>query len=287
MNSSNHKFRVLRITPNLIRGERLNVGLLLMNPDGKCEVRLHIVRDRLAALDPNLTAISWESWAKHVMETINQLPQELVPAWLERGLNPVHADSHDGVFIASSAAEFEEQVQMLLERLVIRPTRQHRAPRSKGKQPTQLQAQFKNWFKGAQILGRSMEDISRHQIVQEYPVSLETDSFADFAFKNGALHILETLDLRGVDHLTARLRNQAAFKSIVLDQASAVTVGGGRRIAVVAATDYASVKPAIRLIERSADDLISMDSPNDVQRLVEHLTVSLHLSGQLQMPIHH
>lgn len=287
MNSSNHKFRVLRVTPNPIRGERLNVGLLVTNPEGKFEVRLHVMRDRLAALDPNLTAIQWEDWAKHAKESIDQLPEELALAWIERGLSPVQADVHDGVFVASSAAEFEVQVQMLLERLVVKPSRQFRAPRSKGKQSTQLQAQFKNWFKSAQILGRTMEDISRRQIVQEYPVSLETDSFADFAFKNGALHILETLDLRGVDHLTPRLRNQAAFKSIVLDQASAVTTGGGQRIAVVAASDYGSVKPAIRLIERSADDLISMDSPNDVQRLVEHLTASLHLSGQLQMPIHH
>ncbi|USE78867.1 DUF3037 domain-containing protein [Cupriavidus gilardii] len=281
MTQTDFKFSVLRVIPNAVRGERVNVGLSTVDPSSTVRIHLHVNRDRLRALDPNLTAIDWENWAEQAETLLNSLPESARTQWLCTGLAPVIADKEFGWFKASQDG-YDTMVDQLLERLVLKP-RKVAERRKSGRQATHLQAQLRNWFKAEKIMGKSMDDLSRHRIVEEFPVSIETDSFADFAFKNGALHIMETLDLRHVDHLTARLRNQAAFKSVVLDQARDV-VGDGKCIAIVAATDYQAVKPALRMIERNADEVLSIDSPQDVERLATRLSEALHLPNLLVPP---
>ena len=282
MNYHDYRFSVLRVVPNAMRGERVNIGLAAFHPTGKVTFHLSVNRDRLRALDPNLTAINWETWGAQAEELFSKLPEAARLQWLRTSMAPVTCDAELGLFRATPG-DFALQVEDLLERLVLKPRRLLQKGQQRKRQPTQLQAQLKSWFKAEKIMGKGMDDITKHRIVEEYPISLETDSFADFAFKNGALHIMETLDLRNIDHLTNRIRNQAAFKSIVLDQARDV-IGHGQRIAIVAATDYLAVKPALKMIERNADDLISMDSQADIDRLVKRLTDALHLSEQLAAP---
>jgi len=146
-----------------------------------------------------------------------------------------------------------------------------------------LTRQLKDWFKQAKVMGRNMDDLSHSRIVEQYPVSVESDVYADFAYKNGHLHVIETLDLRGADHMTPGLRNNAAFKSITLDMARDV-VGQGKRIGIVSASNYANVKSAVRLFERNADELYSLESTDDVQRLADFLASGLHIDGKLLSP---
>jgi hypothetical protein len=284
MNITHYHFAVLRVMPNAMRGERFNIGLAVFHPDQSVSLHLDVSRERLKALDPNLSVIKWDLWATQARDLLEQLPYEARLNWLKTAFTPITADAELGWFRAANDQEVRDNIESLLKRLVSRPRRLIRAERTKGSQPTRLQSQLKNWFKAQHILGKSMDDLAKNRIVEEYPVSIDTDSYADFAFKNGALHIIETMDLRGVDHLTARLRNQAAFKSIVLDQARDVTQGGGQRIAILAASDYGAVKSAVKMIERNADDVVSMDNPGDVDRLILKLSNALHLQNQIAPP---
>ncbi|KAF3999190.1 DUF3037 domain-containing protein [Glaciimonas immobilis] len=285
MKTTDYYFSVLRVVPNVMRGERVNVGLVVFHPGGHdVTIHLHIIKDRLRALDPNLSAIKWDAWAMQAKESLTAIPVENRVHFLQTAFSPITTDTQTGWFKATSEEEVQDNIDGLLKRLVVSPQRVIRIENKGLPRTTKLQAELKNWFKAQKIMGKNMDDLSRSQIVSEYPVSLETDSYADFAFKNGALHVMETMDLRGVNYLSARLRNQAAFKSIVLDQAREVTQGGGQRIAVVSASDYSLVKPAIKMIERNADDVISMESQEDIDRLIRRLTEALHLTTQLSNP---
>lgn len=61
-------------------------------------------------------------------------------------------------------------------------------------------------------------------------------------------------------------------------------MGNGKRIGLVAASDYSTIKPALCIFERNTDDLFSMDSPTDTQRLADLLSQDLKIGGGL-LPI--
>lgn len=279
MTERNYEFTVLRIVPNAMRGERVNVGIAVFDADGTVSIKLDTNKNRLCSFDPNLSAINWDDWQAQARQTLAAIPAASRTYWLTHGLHPVVADEKRGVFRADRDS-YEDRVDDLLRRLVATPAREVRAQR-RVLQRTGLHAQWKGWFKAQRIMGRGIEDMERNQIVESYPVSEETSTFAEFAFRNGALHIMETLDLRNIDHLTQRQLNTAAFKSIVLDEARPLVAGGGRRIAVISATDYDAVRPAIKMVERMADDVVMMESADDVARLVRQIGNALHRTDEL------
>lgn len=280
MTVRNYEFAVLRVVPNVMRGERVNVGIAVFDADGNIGIHLDASKNRLCSFDPNLSAIKWDEWHTQVQQILASMPADSRSYWLAHGLHPVVADEKRGMFRADEES-YEDNVQDLLRRLVSVPSREVRAQRRLSPQPAGLHAQWKGWFKAQHIMGKRLDDVANHQIVESYPVSADTNTFAEFAFKNGALHIMETLDLRHIDRLTQRQLNQAAFKSVVLDEAQELVRGGGRRIAVISATDYNAVRPAVRMVERMADDVIRMESTDDVSRLVRHIGRALHRTDQL------
>ena len=97
--------------------------------------------------------------------------------------------------------------------------------------------------------------------------------YADFALKNGELHIIETLDLRNVDHLTPTLRGDAAIKGFTLNQANE---SAANTIAIISASDYGVAKPAISMISRWAKDIYDLSTPEEQQRFAKFMSTSLH-----------
>lgn len=103
-----------------------------------------------------------------------------------------------------------------------------------------------------QILGENSGDIFNHKVVRDYVVSFEENLKADFAVKNGRLHVATTLDLRsgnvGID--------RAALKAIVLDKAKALDVAnsGVRRVAVYASSDPKNCEYHVNILKDYSND---------------------------------
>lgn len=282
MSSQAYYFTVLRARPNPVRGESVNVGIAVLDPVG---VRLFLEPDiqRLKAFDRNLAALQWDdlrenAWLlfKH-LDTIDS--QHLA---LKTMIAPIYADERLGQFVADSAIEFDTQVTRLLDRLVRRPVRDTGIARAKRPSaPSKLNAQLRNWFKSAHIFSSNVADISKQRIVANFPVVATNDLYAEFALKNGVVHVIETLDLRGHDKVNAHVHKETAIKSIVLDQAGRALDKKSRRIAVVSASDYAAMRPAINIVNTYADDVITMASSQDKQRLADFIKMSLHSQTSL------
>jgi hypothetical protein len=98
------------------------------------------------------------------------------------------------------------------------------------------------------------------------------------------VHVIDTLDLRGVGHLTAGHRGQAAVKGITLDEAREQLGADSRRIAVVAASDYGVARPAIRLLERYATDTYDLATARERERLAAFIGGALHPQQPLAAP---
>lgn len=268
------------------RAERINLGLVLWR-DEMPEIVADVSARRLGALDPNyprlpifrelLDGSLAESLAQHLAPLPDIAARRTLLSFL---LPPMRALPGGELF--AEDGDFAPALERAMNALVRLPNLDVRDV-ARRKPGSRLESQFRHWLRAAHVMGRGMEDLSRHRVVSQFPVSVEADVYADFAYKNGALHVIETFDMRGAIHVTTALRNTAAFKSLTLDMARDV-VGDGRRLGIVAASDYAAVKPALRLFERNADELFALDSPGDTQRLADLLARGLRIDGGL-LPI--
>lgn len=267
----------------LPRNERINVGIVLWKESG-FEIYSDISTSRLSAIDRNYPRIA--VFKELLAGTLgNSITEKLSDKKLNKDsarmmlgflIKPLRAISGGVMF--SEDGDFTDEIERTLDALV-RPSKFSIKIKSTRKS-NRLESQFKHWLRASKIMGRTMDDLSKHRIVPQYPVSVDANVYADFAYKNGALHVIETLDMRGANHVSSTLRNTAAFKSITLDMAGDV-VGDGKRLGVIAASDYSAIKPALKLFERNADDLFSLDSPGDTQRLANLLSTGLHIDGGL------
>lgn len=269
----------------LPRQERINIGLIVWR-DAMPELRVETSARRLATLDPNwprlpifrqlLEGTLGEALRQHLCALPDVAARRTMLSFL---LSPMKA-LPGGELFADEHGDFASAIDRAMHTLVGLPTitiKQERAPQRRSK----LEVELRAWLRSANLLGRNMQDLSKSRVVSQFPVAVDADVYADFAYKNGALHVIETLDLRGVDHVTHSLRNTAAFKSLTLDMAREVVGSKGRRLGVVAASDYGAVRGALKLFERNADEVFSLDNPKDAQRLADLLADSLHLDGGL------
>lgn len=272
-----YDYFLLRLVPDPARGERLNAGLAVFTPSG---VKLHLRLEpgRVRAVSPALAGRDWAEQAAVFEARLNQAPERRMQEFLLRtALVPLVPDERAGQIVAHGEAELEERTAALIERFVARPA----APRRRREAgPTKLNQDVRQWLRRARVFSTNPADIMKRRVVANYPIAANASLFAEFALQNGAIHVIETLDLRGLDHLSPRRIDAAAYKSVLLDQAKEVSPDG-RRIAIVASDDYGVARPAVTMIGKYADDLVTFEQPADRQRLANFLADALHLSGDL------
>lgn len=273
-------FTLLQIVPDRLRGEVLNVGIVLHTAAGP-DLRLRMLPSRLKALAPSYSRVNLEEWHQAWLAALQrfQTPEQRW-AWLQDAMAPLRLAETGGTILAVTPADLEAQVEGLLERFVMPPrtfskVARHRIRRSG------LNAQLTSWLRSQHLFSTKLQDLSKNRVVSGYPLSVAEELFAEFALKNGALHVIETLDLRGHSSYTKPLRNEASHKALVLDLAQDELEASSQRIAVVAADDYGTMKPAVSMLNRKASAVVSMDSPNDRQWLADFVSKSLHLSTLL------
>jgi Protein of unknown function (DUF3037) len=278
--NNTYPFTVLRVAPDRMRGERLNVGIAVFKP-GSVHIFIEFNSARLRALDPNLLSIGWDTWAQETTAFLTKLKDSNQRHhWLMHACSPIFADKDFGYFEALSENDFDERVQEMLGRLIKKPGKTpDGTPRAK--KASKLNGQLKNWFKHAGVFSNDQAELSNHRVVSNFPVNVSNDLYAEFAFKNGVVHVIETFDMRGYGKLTASIQKDAALKSIVLDQAKDALDATSKRIAIVAASDYSAMKPALNMITAYSDDVISMESAADKTRFSEFLATALHRNHAL------
>lgn len=285
MTTQTYPFTLLRLRSSPLRGESMNVGIVAF-VDGQLIARINTDRNRLLSFDTNVADLPlWNSLAEDIAAIADQVPDPAVQHhMLKTLLAPVYADEQLGEMTLEDGETAAERVDFLMARLVARPPRTERRPaRTHGKASTRLNLQLRDWLKSAKLFSRNVTDLSKKRVVANYPVAASNDLYAEFALMNGAVHIIETLDFRGHDKITMAVQKEAAMKSIVLDQGKRHLDQNSKMIAVIAASDYSAMRPAIGIVTGYADDVIAMASSSDRQRLADFIADSLHLPNQLPL----
>ena len=278
MSTHTYPFAILRARPSALRGESMNVGIVVF-VDGGLMARIDANPARLRAFDPDLAALPiWDSLQNDI-ERLAETTQAMHAQHhlLKTMLSPVRADEQLGEIALDDGEEIESRIDYLMHRLVARTVRTIPIPKQvKVPKQSKLNTQLRQWFRSSKLYSRNVADLSKHRVVPNYPVAANNDLYAEFALMNGVVHVIETLDFRGHDKMSATVHKEAAIKSIVLDQAKRHLDPGSQKIAVVAASDYGAMRPAIGIVSNYADDVITMASSSDRQRLADFIASALH-----------
>jgi Protein of unknown function (DUF3037) len=210
-----YSYAIIRLAPDDARNERINIGMAVFD-DGKIDIRTSMgiakVRAISGAIDPDL-----------LRELIAKFP-ELNARLQDAGIDDLDARlklmrsgplvlSQSGTFIAESAVSYEDRIASILKAMVDPEP----APRRLREKRSKVLSQVKKVFRRERVLARKDEDISSHRIVSNY--ELAEGLTADLLLRNGAIHVVETVDATGKDISLRRTVADIGVAALVLEQA--------------------------------------------------------------------
>lgn len=250
---------IIHYQPYPARAEHCSVGVLVFNSEGSVRVHLATNLRKIKALDPQASVEVLHDSLKWLVSEINN--QSNAWAAFRHGVSYLRFSKEAGYFQYDTAADYDKQVKWLLS--VSSEPRSSR-PGEVRKPKSRLFIELRDAFKTYGWLGDSAQDINNHQVVTHYPVSLDEDLNAEFAMKNGILHLVETVDFRS--GVSAAKKMEARGKALVFDVAKEQNTTTACTV-IVAAADYAEIKGSMNMLGRYSDRVASYDSTEDMQSL--------------------
>lgn len=182
------KFSILQAIPDRRRGERVNVGVMVFLKD-RIDFRMPELRKLRA-----LTGHGWDEVAQAYGTLIErEYIDQKEPSKLIKNisaLSETFAPSEVGVMVIDSESEYESRVDSILSSLIAKPSL------SKRQRKAHINSEIAKTLEKQQVLARRNQTINDHVVVRSFVVDQTKDLVADFAYKNGLLKIVATLDMR-------------------------------------------------------------------------------------------
>lgn len=263
------RYGVISHYPHANRTEHVCIGIVVFRHDG--EVRAHLGDDlrKLRAIDPRANLEKVRSWEAELPELVRGMSMEAAHQFLQH-FGTWRLSEVLGAFRYDSEAQYQVRVQNALLSLVAPTDR----PRLQREPKSRLHVDLKDSFQIKGWLGR---DIDAHQIVSRYPIGPEVT--AEFALKNGRLHVIETLDLRTAN--TSQKRTEAQAKALAFHMATKVD-NDVARYAVMAGIDSPIAKGARNLLAEYADRVYAWENTADMGSLFSTLANAV---GRPEIPL--
>ena len=189
------KYSVIKYMPNAKRGEVVNVGLVVFT-ESKVDVRVLNASAKARLLDGTSTTEDLESLKKGIESIASwAADSDQALSFLKTFDSSSSYLSEIAFFVLDDIQQYESRVSHLFNELV-RPF----SSKEKSVRTSRIHTYVKNIFSGMEILGKDADDLSRHKVVQNYPLSEKTGFTADFLLKNGKFHVTEAIDFNLNDH---------------------------------------------------------------------------------------
>ena len=210
-----YNFAIIRLAPDDARDERLNIGAVVLNEHG-LDVRISKKLEKARVISSAIDIAS----LRLLVDNLEKLDER----FRSQGLNsqsrvemisrvgPITL-SKLGTFEAASMQDYEARLQSIMKSMVDpEPAlNRHKEKRSK------LLTQVKSIFRKEGVLAKKDEDIESHRIVTSFEI--ETGLTADLVLKNGAMHVVETIDVTGDADSSRRAFSEIGIASLVLESA--------------------------------------------------------------------
>ncbi|PVE58086.1 hypothetical protein DC429_08280 [Arthrobacter sp. TPD3018] len=265
-----HEFAVVQLATRALREEKLNIGVVVIGD--QIDVRPGRNLDKIKAISRAMTTAS-------LREALDAIPE------IDTSLRNVADSSADrlnrianltglkfgsiGQFEAASTEAYEVYLGHLINKLV----EPEPAVRQKKASSSRLFSSFKNEMRHRRILARDGEDITSHRVVENWRV--EEGLSADFALKNGHLHLIKTVDAFAETSPIRRVIQDIAVSSLVLE-AARVSFGRdnvkGRIIYSANSRSEMFAMPSLETAAHQGAELINWASAVDRRAFIDRLS---------------
>jgi hypothetical protein len=182
--------------------------------------------------------------------------------------------SEPGTLHADNATELQSNIDSLVARLLttVRAPVPLAVPRA-----TALVQELSVTFRRERLLGHGDEDLSKHKVVRNIPVSSDGSLRVDFAAKNRVMHVTETVDLRTRGDLSAARLKDIAVAAITLDEAKRKFGRGTQRYFVYAGPSSAEkqARGFLRAAEHHAEKVFNFSSKMERGSYLDHIFAAL------------
>jgi hypothetical protein len=216
------KFSVVQASPDRRRGERVNVGVLVFLND-RVDFRVPELRKLKM-----LAGHGWDEIASaYGAQVATEFAREKNPDQLIKNISTmskIFMPSDLGSAIVNTTDEYEDRVNSILNTLVVRPSL------TKGEKQARINSEISKMLTAQQVLATKGQTIDDHKVVRGFVVSKDKELVADFAYRNGTLRVVATLEMRG----TTAAHGKACEKGATLHFAREVFGSNTSTLAVYA-----------------------------------------------------
>lgn len=269
------QYALLLINPTIDRLDTVVAGAIFKSQKG-WEVRVASSAEKMRAIDPSFPDVKLthtHDLALHEAKRVNDFSQ-LKSAFKVSRLG-IKIDDFVGEFAYDDDVDYQIQISAVLAESVNPPTlaQANIAPISRRRNI--VKRNLRDQFKGLGLWSRKYQDIEKHCIVENYPVSVDHGMHADFALRNGVMHITETIDFEIQSSPTGK-KQQAQAKTLVLIESTKIFGVGTKTYAVVAGSARADVQQSINLLADHAT-VFALESAADMRLYVEKMAALANL----------
>jgi hypothetical protein len=268
------EYAVLRATPDALRGETLNIGLVVFHPQS-IDVRLAPSLRKLLTVDSTVD-----------LNDILELPESL-KQWatrfdsVEQKFEAIRnygivSLSARGRFVVTPSVTYDDHVTRLMLTLVVPKQREGVTAAPTNRITTRL----KEMFEKQEILGRNIDDLKRHLVVPNFPIDRNENLYAEFALKNGSLWVTETTDFRAKTKGPLDNSRVAAFAAIKLHKAKK-RFRGAKAFVVYAASGESEVSSQLNLLRDYADMIVNIRSKGQMADYMQQMLSAAGTTKQL------
>ncbi len=210
-----YKFSIIRFAPDDARDERINIGVIIFSEEN-LDIRISKKLEKVRALS---TALDIEM-LRNLVENIKVVDEKFQAAGASldervRFLSRIGSLtlSNLGTFSAENATVYENRISSIFKSMV---DPEPQFPRFREKR-SRLLTQVKSFFRQEGVLASRDESLDSHRIVAGY--ELDKGLVADLALKNGAMHIIETIDASGEENTIRKAIGEIGIAALVLESA--------------------------------------------------------------------
>lgn len=256
-------YSVLQARPSRDRYELVTVGLVVRTEE-RWDVRVLPDPAKVFALNPAFPPSGLINIQRTISSILNGAESfDAARSRLARHGNDPGLQAFVGQFLANDEEQYENRISELMKLLVLPPILEKSAPLKK---PgiSRLRTRLRNHFKSQGLLGTDLDDIGNHKVVERFPINVEQGLYAEFALKNGAMNVTETVDF-DVKQIPRKIQ-EAQAKSLILSAAKKEFGAGTKRYVIVSGSNLRQAIPSINLLNDQAEDVFEVTSETDMAR---------------------
>ncbi|MBS1050515.1 DUF3037 domain-containing protein [Gluconobacter japonicus] len=266
-----YKFSLIRLSPDYMRGETLNIGVLVWHDKG---VNVHYPRnlDKVKSLSQAISPESVLNILKGISNSFENMSEYglNIDSWKRVFFaNGPISLSREGEFLAETENLYYDRVQsILLDYVIPEPL-----PKILREKKTKLLTHMKHCFRAARVLAKKSEDLSSHRLVSS--VMIDDGLNADLMLKNGKYHVIETVDAKNATDVTRKIISDIGISSLVLERAR-MNFGENKTssILVYSASSLVErhISPSLLAVEHRDTQLVNWESDADRSKFIKQIS---------------